>query len=144
MGTRKGNGESVEQAARGIQELLTVNSASVPLTSAQQSLPLVSAGSFATAGDYYADISVRGLTDLEVHVRASAVAGTVTPSAYATYADGTTSKTAATDSGSGALVAAARRTFTINNLRGVSVVRFKFVVAGASSVTFDQAEANGA
>lgn len=144
MGSRKGVGEKVTQAAIGAQDLLRLSEVPAGVSSALKEVPLISAGALDVAGDYYCDVDIAGFADAEIIVRASSVTGTVTPSAFSTYADGVTSKAAATDSGAGDLAAGVRRTFTLADLKGERLARFKFVVGGGESVTFDQAEVNGA
>lgn len=140
---KRGPGDRLNQSATGEQALLRLDAASVSVSlTTQVGKCLVEIGAIGTAGTYFCDVDVTGTTDVEIHVRASAIAGTVTPSAYVTYIDGTTSKVALTDSGAGALAAATRRTFTGSSLKGARNVRFQFIVAAASSVTFDQGEFN--
>lgn len=138
---RKGLGEKVQQAATGMQELLRLDQVSISTDDLGKTL--LELGAISGNGDYYCDVDVSGLSAVEIHVRATATA-TTTPSAYTTYADGVTSKTALTDSGAGVLVNGVARTFSISTLKGEKLVRFKFVIAGGGNVTFDRAEYNGA
>jgi hypothetical protein len=138
---KRGPGDRLNQSATGEQALLRLDAASISTTS-KLGKTLLDLGAIGDAGTYYCDVDVTGCADAEVIVRASAGSGTVTPSAYTTNIDGSTSKTALTDSGAGALAAATRRTFSISGLKGVRNIRFQFIVSAASSVTFDQAEFN--
>jgi hypothetical protein len=137
----------LEIAAGGMQQKLVVTSTTASLTAAQfeacVGLPL-SGQTLTVAGTYICDTDITGLRRLEVPLRASAVTGTITPSVFTTYADGTTSKTVSTPAGAG-MAAGVRQTpaFADGVILGEANLRVQIVVAAVSSVTFDQAEING-
>lgn len=138
----KGIGEKIQQAAIGLQELLRFDA--VPNGSTILGKLGLEVGEIDLEGTYDAHLDVAGCADAEVHIRASAVTGTVTPSAFITYADGVTSKAALTDDGAGGLVADERRTFSIADLKGVRRVVVRLVIDTGGAVTLDQFEANAA
>lgn len=140
---RKGPGARLDQSATGEQDLLRLDGCTTSISNSLLGKTLVELGSITQVGTLHCDIDVTGMADVEVHVRASAVTGTVTPSCFTTYADGATSKTALTDSGAGDFVANVARTFSISGLKGVKNVRFQFVIGAGEAITFDRAEFNG-
>lgn len=131
-----------QQSVTGVQGELVYSA--VPAAAAQTLIGQKVNGSVLTVnGDYYADIDVGGLTDLEAHIRATLAGGaTVAVDAYTTYADETTKKTAWT--GVASLVTDTILALTLSNPKGSRVSRFKFTVAAAGTVTFTLAEYNGA
>lgn len=141
------NRSQIGAAAAGVQDYLTISA--VPSGSSPGHLEALvgaklSGATLNVAGSYLVDLDIRGLRRCELHLKASAVSGTVTPSAYTTYKDGTTQKTVSTPAG-GALSAGVRQSlaFADGELRGEAVLRLAITVAGGASATFDQAELNG-
>lgn len=133
--------QSSQQADTGLQSELVFTA--VPAAAAQTLVgQRVNGAALTVNGDYYADIDVSGLTELEIHLRATLAGGaTCTTDIYTTYADEVTKKTAF--AGIGALVSATIQTATLAATKGPRLVRVKLTVALAGTVTFTLAEING-
>jgi hypothetical protein len=141
------NRTQVNAAAGGTQQYLVISDVPSGSTASHREAlmgALLKNHTLNVAGAYVCDIDIRGLRRCELHLRASDVTGTVTPSAYTTYCDGTTQKTVSAPAGD-ALVAAARQSlvFAEGELVGESTLRLTITVGGGASATFDQAEING-
>lgn len=87
---------------------------------------------------YFYSMPITGAGEIDITLRPSATAGTVTITAYPTLLDGVTTK--GTPVAGAAPVAGTQQTITLQSLRGSRVAVLKVVVAAASSITFDQAE----
>lgn len=125
---------------RGFQEYLVIDSAPVGAKTLEGTL-LKDAGSLAIAGTYLCYVDVPGLATVYAEVKPSAVSGSVTPSFYSTYHDGTTARTTA--SGAAAFVAGTAQSLSIA-LAGEKRCIFSFTVPGAGSINFaTRAEALG-
>lgn len=94
------------------------------------------------AGTYTCRVDTSGVTDVEAHLKASAVTGTVTPSFISTLADKATQKAVSAPAGV-ALVANTQQDLVLTALRGLRNCLVSIVVAAASSATFSVAEVNG-
>lgn len=134
--------QATQQAAIGAQDVLVYSA--VPATALQTLLGQRVAGSvLSVVGDYFAEFEVAGLTEVEVHIRATlGGTATCTTDIYTTYFDEVTKKMAF--AGIGALVSATIQTATLGATKGPRIVRVKLTVAGAGTVTFTLAEYNGA
>lgn len=134
--------ESSQQSMTGLQASLVFSA--VPAAADQTLIGQRINGSVLSVnGDYYADSDVSGLTEIEAHLRATLAGGaTCAVDAYTTYADETTKKTAMT--GVASLVSTVILALTLAATKGTRVLRFKFTVAAAGTVTFTLAEINGA
>lgn len=107
---------------------------------ADAGIMLAGGGTLAASGTYYFYIPVAGCAAVDVTLRASTVTGTHTITLYPVLSDGVTIKGTATAVSS--LVAATQATTSITTLRGEKGVILKIVVAAASTLAFDQAEAS--
>lgn len=89
------------------------------------------------AGVYTCRARTDGIQNIEVHIKASAFTGTVTPAFISTFLDGTAKQTATLANISGT---AQNVSMT---LVGEKVCVFTLTLAAASSVTMARAEING-
>lgn len=128
-----------ETALRGLNEFLVIDTAPAGATSLIGTL-LKDAGALTVAGTYDCYVNAPGIASLDIYLAPSALAGTVTPSAFVTYADKVTSKTAV--AGFSAFVGTTQQTGTAT-LKGELQVIVRIVVAAASAVTMTRAEVNG-
>lgn len=130
--------DAAQRSYVGAQEELVF--LSVPATSARKVGQRIRGSVLDVAGTYTAEFHVGGFTDVECHIRTSAITGTLTSDVYTTYADGTTKKTSFT--GVGALVNATRQSSTFTGTKGVQHCILSLVVVTGPS-TVDQCEING-
>jgi hypothetical protein len=136
--------EKIVNGAIGVCEVLRFSQVPSGAESLLQK-PVLGA-TLTVAGDYFADVDVQGLaTELEIHLKATLTAGTLTSDAYATFMDGTTKK-GASATGVGALVSATTQSSSIamTDHPGVRTVRVKLTAAGGTvTQPITQAEVNG-
>lgn len=141
---------NIKNAATGWQQKIkgTLQSQTGTLTradldgnagAADAGIPLAGGGTLAT-GTYYFYIPVAGCAAVDVTLRASTVTGTHTITLYPVLSDGVSIKGTATSVT--ALSANTQATTSLTTLRGERGVILKIIVAGASSLVFDQAEAS--
>lgn len=135
-----GESREIVRSQIGIQEFLVIDSA--PLTDKSKEGQFAKdAGALAVAGNYDMVVDVAGLTNVDVILNTSAVTGTVAPSVFATYADGSTSKVAGT--GGANFIATTRQTISVANLKGERKLIVRIPIDATESVTLSQAEVNG-
>jgi hypothetical protein len=89
------------------------------------------------AGVYTCRARTDGIQNVEVHIKASAFTGTVTPAFISTFLDGTAKQTATLSAISGTAQNASL------TLVGEKKCVFTLTLAAASSVTMSRAEING-
>lgn len=128
------------QAAYGLQSVLRILSTPAG-AEALKDQPL-KGQSLTVVGTYTCCVDTSGLSDVEAHIKASAVSGTVTPAFFSVYADGTTSKTVSTPAGA-ALVAGTQQDLVISGLRGTRKALFTLTLGAGATCTISVGEANG-
>jgi hypothetical protein len=100
---------------------------------------LVTLGSLGP-GTYECEISVEGMAECSVHLRCSAVTGTVTPVFETRWLDGTQRATAP---GATAFAVNTAQTLTLTNLKGQKKAYVVITIGGSAALTFNRAEFNG-
>lgn len=140
MNPAAGSEKGLQNSVQGWQDYLRGAGTQTGLDSMKR---LVDAGTNSTAGTYFYAVPCFGANAVDITLRASTLTGTVTVTAYKTLGDGFTEKMDATGASAAitiTLVAATQKTGSITTLRGERIVILKIVIAGSSSVAFDQAE----
>lgn len=133
------NTSRAETVTRGIHEYLVIDSVPAAASSALIGTFLKDA-SLTVDGTYDCYVDVPGVASLDIYLKPAATSGTVTPSAFITYADKATLKTAVT--GFSAFAGAITQQTGTAALKGEQRVIVRIVLA-TGTLTFTRAEVNG-
>lgn len=132
------NTSRTETVIRGINEFLIIDATPAGAESLK-GLP-IAGQTLNVQGNYDCYVDVPGVSSLDVYLTPSAVANTVTPSAFITYADKATSKTPI--SGFSAFSGTTAQSGT-GTLKGEQRVIVRIAVGASGSVILTRAEVNG-
>lgn len=126
-------GNQTLQAAVGQQTLLYLTKVPAGVSREMMQKSLLEVGQLSVAGDYEAAFEVGGVSDIEVHLMPSQVAGAFAPTLVTTYANGGKTKGSAAGAN---FAAGVLQSLTLSGIKGVKKAIVKFTIPGGGSVTF--------
>lgn len=120
-------------AALGVQGYLVFTKTPIGAGQVYLGQRLIDAGAINVAGDYEAEFEISGTNDVEVHLKPSAVTGTILPTLRITYANQFATKASAAGAN---FAAGVLQSLALASPKGAQYAKVTFTVDGGESVTF--------